>query len=357
MRRVVSILLLLFMMSALLAGCKFWSDEQVYIEPYRDNKELSQSAVIKVSTYKQLETTLVDAIHDFSGECTIAPAGVLQDSVESMLDRAITYVINDDPFGAYAVKRIDYEPGVSGGESVIAVRIEYLRQVTELLKIRSAADVAAAKEIVSQSLDNCETGVVIYLENYEDTDFVQYIADYAHDHPNMVMEVPQVVASAYPEEGDSRIVELLYTYQTSRDELRMMQQSVEPVFTSAELYVRGGDDHREKYDQLYSFLMERYTYKVETSITPAYSLLCHGVGDCRAFANVYAAMCRNAGLDCTVVSGTRDAEAWFWNRICIDGDYYYVDLLRCRDDGRFKLRKDTEMDGYVWDYSAQPRTV
>ena len=103
--------------------------------------------------------------------------------------------------------------------------------------------------------------------------------------------------------------------------------------------------------------MERYSYKVETSITPAYSLLCHGVGDCRAFANVYAAMCRKAGLECTVISGTRDAEAWFWNMIEIDGEYYYVDLLRCSQLGGFILRKDAEMKGYVWDYSAHPAAV
>ena len=44
--------------------------------------------------------------------------------------------------------------------------------------------------------------------------------------------------------------------------------------------------------------MERYDYRIETSITPAYSLLRHGVGDSRAFAVVYAAMCQQAGLEC-----------------------------------------------------------
>lgn len=357
MGRIISLFLVVCIISLLFAGCNFWSDEQVYIEPYQSNIDRPQSAVIDVGDYEQLKSSLIAAVRDFSEECTISPRESIADSVETMLDRAIAHLMNDDPFGAYAVKQIEYEPGLSGDKSVIAIKITYHRQKTELFKIRQTEDVSVAKTVVSQSLENCETGVVMYIENYEDIDFVQYIADYAHDHPDVVMEIPQVVASVYPERGDSRIVELLYTYQTSRDELRLMQESVKPVFTSAELYVRGSEDHREKFGQLYSFLTERYAYKVETSITPSYSLLSHGVGDCRAFADVYAAMCRNAGLDCTVVSGTRDAEAWFWNRICIDGEYYYIDLLHCRETGEFAIYKETEMDGYVWDYSAQPRTV
>ena len=72
---------------------------------------------------------------------------------------------------------------------------------------------------------------------------------------------------------------------------------MKPVFESAVLYVSGDGAEKQKFSQLYAFLMERFDYKVETSITPAYSLLRHGVGDSRAFATVYAAMCRLAGLE------------------------------------------------------------
>ena len=107
----------------------------------------------------------------------------------------------------------------------------------------------------------------------------------------------------------------------------------------------------EKYAQLSSFLTERFDYQYDTSITPSYSLLCHGVGDSRAFAVVYAAMCQRSGLDCQVVSGTRAGDAWFWNIICDDGIYYHVDLIQ---NSGFRKLSDQEMAGYVWDYSAYP---
>ena len=100
--------------------------------------------------------------------------------------------------------------------------------------------------------------------------------------------------------------------------------------------------------------MERFDYKQETSITPAYSLLRHGTGDSRAFAQIYAAMCRDSGLTCMSVTGTREGEPWTWN-IILDGEaYYHVDLLRCSEIGKYQEWTDEEMEGYVWDYSAYP---
>ena len=131
-----------------------------------------------------------------------------------------------------------------------------------------------------------------------------------------------------------------------------MQGQVQRVFASASLYIGQDDEEAQKYAQLFSFLTERFAYQLETSITPSYSLLCHGVGDSRAFALVYAAMCRRAGLNCETVAGTKDGEIYTWNVIADGNAYYYVDLIRCSQNGRFYPARQWEMGGYVWDYSA-----
>ena len=115
------------------------------------------------------------------------------------------------------------------------------------------------------------------------------------------------------------------------------------------------ENPREKYEKIFAFLMERLEeYQQETSLTPAYSLLLHGVGDTKAFAAVYSAICRSAKLECVVVTGTHSGEPWYWNIVCCDGVYYHVDLLKCKQLGRFMLETDGNMGGYVWDYSAYP---
>ncbi len=92
------------------------------------------------------------------------------------------------------------------------------------------------------------------------------------------MELPQLSVGTYPELGPSRVMEMKFTYQTSRDALRSMQNQVQRVFASASLYISRDDAQAQKFAQLFSFLMERFDYELEASITPTYSLLCHGVG-------------------------------------------------------------------------------
>ena len=206
---------------------------------------------------------------------------------------------------------------------------------------------------VRTALDDHASRVAVLVNQYTETDFDQLIQDYARENPQKVMEVPQVSEGIYGS-GRARVVELSFTYQNSREALRQMQAQVKPVFEAAALYVSGQGSQRQKLSQLYGFLMERFDYKQETSITPAYSLLRHGTGDSRAFAQVYAAMCRDAGLTCLTVTGTRDGEPWTWN-IVRDGEgFYHVDLLRCSEGGRYRECTDEEMEGYVWDYSEYP---
>ena len=67
---------------------------------------------------------------------------------------------------------------------------------------------------------------------------------------------------------------------------------------------------------------------------------------------VYGAMCRQAGLECRVISGTRNGEAWYWNLIRADDRWLHVDLLEASSQGGFIYLENDQMEGYVWDYSA-----
>jgi transglutaminase/protease-like cytokinesis protein 3 len=270
------------------------------------------------------------------------------------MEMAANAILISNPIAAYAVEEIACELGTNSGQSAIAVNITYLHDKKEILKISRVRNVASGKTVIAEKLDSCADSVVLFIENYTQTDFVQMVEDYADENPHIVMETPEVKVNTYPESGASRVVELKFIYQTSRELLRSYQYQVERLFTSAALYVNADAAASERLSQLYSFLMQLEDYEVNTSITPAYSLLRHGQGDSKAFATVYAAMCREAGMSCRVVTGTRRGEAWYWNRVKVDGEYYYLDLLASNEYGEFLLRKSEEMLGYVWDYSVYP---
>lgn len=336
-----------------LSGCSVFDGQYVRVTPHKMPTSGSASQAYTVDSDRALREALESLAASGTEKSVIYVEGFPLEKMESTMESAKKYLCSSDPVGTYAVERFDYQIGSNNGRDAVAVDIGYRRSPAEIQRIAKVVDIEDARQTVLKALSSCEARVVMLIRAYTDTDFTQMVRDLAQMNPQTVMEIPQVTEGIYGKTG-SRVVELSFTYENSRDSLRLMQSQVRPIFDAATLYVSGDVADQQKYAQLYAFLMERFDYTVETSITPAYSLLRHGVGDSRAFATVYASMCRLAGLDCQTVTGTRWGDSWTWNIIRDNGRYYHVDLLRCSTSGGFRENLDSAMGGYVWDYSAYP---
>lgn len=351
MRKIICLLLACL----ILGGCSYIIDgAYVSIKPHEQQGSPMQSASVSATDYETLCSVLENLVAVGTMRAVINVGGYDQDLVAADMERAVAYITDVYPLGAYAVEGIIHEIGLGGGTPAISVEISYIHGRAELRQIRNVKDMAGAQSHIGEALQNFDTGLVLLVEEYAQTDIAQIVADFAEENPDLVMESPQVAVGLYPEEGAQRVVELNFTYQTSRDALRQMRSQVQRIFESASLYINSDSSDARKYEQLYTFLMERFDYQLETSLTPSYSLLSHGVGDSKAFAAVYSAMCRQAELECRIITGTRGGEPHCWNMIYVDGYYYHVDLLESSASGRFQKRTDAEMTGYVWDYSAYP---
>lgn len=347
------ILCLLAALCLLLAGCGLLDGSYVHVTPHQEQTDDGDTEVVSASDYQQLRSVVEEMVASGTESGVINVAGFDQEVVEKHMSAVAYHIRETYPIGAYAVEEISYEVGTNSGRPAIAVTITYRHSRVEIQKIRRVQTMEKAESAIGDALEDCAASVVLQVESYEETDFSQIVEDYAEAHPDTVMETPLVAAGIYGS-GNAKVVELTFTYQTSRDSLRSMQSQVKTVFDSAALYVSGEGSENQKLSQLFGFLMERFDYTLETSITPAYSLLRHGVGDSRAFAVVYAAMCRQAGLECLIVTGTRNGDPWAWNIVQDNGNYFHVDLLRGSASGGFREYLDSEMSGYVWDYSAYP---
>lgn len=344
---------LLILCALMLGGCS-WPDGNYHsVTPHREQTGGIRTENLTVSNYEELLDAMEAVVSKGAESSVINVVNYDSFQLEENLPNASYYIRKVYPIGAYAVESMSYEVGSNTGKTAIALNITYRHSRTEIRKIRKVQDAAAVQKLVGEALENFDTVLVLQMEEFEKLDVTQIVQNYAMEHPETVMEVPRVNEEIHGN-GESRVLELTFFYQTGREALRNMQAQVKPVFDSAVLYVSGEGAESQKFSQLYAFLMERFDYKEETSITQAYSLLRHGVGDSRAFATVYAAMCRAAGLECIVVTGTRGGEPWTWNIICEDGYYWHLDLLRCNENGQFQKKLDADMEGYVWDYSAYP---
>ena len=355
MKRLIPIILLA---ALLLSGCSAWaSGDYHHVVPHKDNSGSTNNSNVAVSNYRGLYVALANLVENGTESGIIFVPRYNQDQVASDMEMAANAILISNPIAAYAVEEIECELGTNSGQSAIAVNITYLHDKKEILKISRVRNVASGKTVIAEKLDSCADSVILYIENYTQTDFVQLVEDYADENPHIVMETPEVKVNTYPEVGLTRVVELKFIYQTSRELLRSYQNQVERIFTSAALYVNADAAASEKQAQLYSFLMQLEDYEINTSIIPAYSLLRHGQGDAKAFATVYAAMCRESGMNCLVVTGTRWGEAWYWNLVEDETGWHHVDILRCAGEAGYQTRTDAEMEGYVWDYAAYPAST
>lgn len=352
MRRLSVIILALCL---LLTGCGWMDGSYSSVTPHQQHSGGNESTVESADSYLQLRTALENMVLTGTESGVISVAEIPQDRLEEFLDMAVRYVRDSFPMGAYAVENISCEIGTLGGSTALAVDIQYLHERQEILSVRQVADMEEARKLIGTALSQYDPGLVMLIGDYQFTDIHQMVEDYAEENPGAVMEIPETSAQLYPNSGRQRILELKFTYQSSRDSLRAMEDTVTRVFNSAALYVSHDATDHQKLSQLYSFLMERFSdYQIKTSITPAYSLLNHGVGDSNAFAVVFAEMCQRAGVESHVVVGTRRGEPWSWNIVLEDGYYYHVDLLSCRQWGGYHPTNDGQMEDYVWDYSAYP---
>ena len=348
------IFILVMVASLFFSGCSLFSDSYVSVTPHQESADESEYKVATATTYIELRTAFVELVHSGAETGIIHVADYNTVLLDQGLEDAVKYVQKYDAIGAYAVDTITYEKGTSGVVPAVAVTVHYRHDRSEIQKIQIVRDSDGLWKRIEPVLARCDAGMVVLVEKYLDRDWIQLVEDYAAQNPDVVMEVPQVICEVYPDNGDDRVVSLKFTYQNSRTDLRQMQSQVQPIFNSAVMYASGGSDY-QKLSRLYAFLMERFDeYQLKTSITPAYSLLHHGVGDSRAFAMVYAQMCRKAGIDSYIVTGTYLGERWSWNMVESDGNFYHVDLLRSNETGGFVLQADAQMEDYVWDYSAYP---
>ncbi len=343
---------LILLLALMLSGCSWMDGEYHSVKPHAsDGNKLAEDAVT-VSDFIELRDALEDVVASGRVQSTIYISGFSLEDVDQYMTSAIMYVKEDTAIGAYAVDEITYEGGNSGGNPAIAVEVQYLHSRQELLRIKTVNNTDGAKSLIASALRNYESSATIKVKDYQTFDVDQFVAEYANENPHLCMEIPQVSAATYPKQGAERVVEVFFTYQNSREMLKGMQEMVSPIFQAAEVYVRTSDDEAQKYEQLHAFLMERFDYKIETSITPVYSLLRYGVGDSKAIAMVYNIMCQNANLECHVVSGTKNGEAYYWNLIHFGDTDYHVDLLECAAAEEFQAKIADEMTGYVWDYSS-----
>lgn len=134
---------------------------------------------------------------------------------------------------------------------------------------------------------------------------------------------------------DNYMLEAVYENPALADKLNEEQTNVMRFLRekTAQLV----NDNMSQYDKekaIHDFIVANYRYDIEGLEANTLTLRSHSVtglvsdgkGVCEAYANMFMLMCRMAGLDCTVATGKLNNVDHAWNVICINGEYYHVDV-------------------------------
>ncbi|MBQ3216511.1 MAG: transglutaminase domain-containing protein, partial [Oscillospiraceae bacterium] len=333
MKKIAALFLLLALFLGLAACDRLVMDDYYLSSPHSEQPSQQQEPQQEdvpptVTNRTELRGAMLSFIRDWTEQGTILISRY-SGNVSEDLQETLDYVTREDPMGAYAVDYMDAEFDGTNQNGSISVNIVFRRSAAEMDAIITVNGNSVAYAKIQQALIAYDSSLTLRIRNYQPTDFEAYIQKYCIEHPETIIALPVLSAEVYPSEGETRILELHFSYPVPRDEMRMMQTSVSTILSSATSYIRSGQTDLERAELLYRFLTTRFDYSLSETVPtmPAYSLLCEGIAHGLSFASVFYAQCESVDIDCIIVSGQKDGQEHYWNLLRIEEEYYHVDLM------------------------------
>lgn len=323
------------------------------------------STTVWVETYPEL----VDAIFSLVSEHR--ESGVIRlrnwkGNVRQNLSDACDEVSHDDPLGAYAVDRIKPEFVRIATYYEATVSIDYRRTAEQVASVNTVAGSGAIRGELRDALTSFvpETAFrVNYFDQAQGDDYIPRLIRQAYyDSPAAALGLPEAVVNLYPESGQQRVVEVLFTYP---EEPELLREKSQALTSAAQVLVdpyRTGLRDSALIPVLYRALRE-HTGLGEAQDAPlpapsvsgstAYAALVEAQADSEGLALAYKLLCDLAGVECTVVDGTLEGTPRFWTIVTVEQNVHrHVDPSRAEG----LLLTDTQMSesGFVWDTQEYP---
>lgn len=341
-------------LALMLSGCGIVSNRYVNTKAHTDSYAQPEKAEAQtVATRQELENAMLTLIHSGVKEAELNATNYSGDFVADFAE-VQEDILSTDPESAYMVESISKRITAVDPYYKLNLLFCYRRAPMDAENAQTVSESGKrVEDIVAEAMERCEEKLLLRFDDYHTTDFNAIAEEYFENNLLCVMAKPSITARSYPATGSARLMELSFTYSglAGKPTLEGMRSSVDTIMDSAEGYVKGTMTEMEKAMLLYSFLAERFDYKVEPSTTPAYDMLFSGIADSHTFSAVYYAMCERAGLECTEVSGTKDAEPYNWVILELGAGTWHVDPLSDEQAGRRSLQflTDSQMVGYEWE--------
>ena len=194
--------------------------------------------------------------------------------------------------------------------------------------------------------------LLINASSYTEDGMAELVRSVYTSYPLSLPKKPDVSVNLYTGTGMQRLYEITLDYGVDEEEQESFRSSVGKLGSLFDAQTRRLDEpHRAL--AACEYLVANCHYDAH-GYDSAYSALSYGYAGSEGIALAYTELCRQLGIDCTVVYGQLDWADHCWNVIRLDGDYYHVDVTACIDGGIEAgfLKNDEAMWGsYRWNAS------
>lgn len=356
MKRVISVLLLCALLCGVGTGCGSLFDRSFSsVTPHQEQAASDEdAAVLRAENYADLvscvqhfvsmgQTTGTVHVYKYSGD------------IEADLEAAAAEVLTEDPLGAYALKDIEFRYSRIVSYYECTFDFTYRRTREDMASIVSAYGTASIRDLLQQAMSNFNYTLTIRTASYyADQSSLHTLAREAYySSPATALGYPGIAISVYPETGNTRIVEISFTYEYLNRET-MLQWAQEVTAAAAQMAGQDSAADRNVAWQLCSRLADNTEFDPEGS-SSVYSALCQGQADSEGIALAYLLLCQRSGISCQLVQGTLEGVPHWWNLITLGDVSWQLDVTRENGAEGF-LHTDGEMEalGYNWSREDYP---
>ncbi len=351
------LMLILALCTSLCACARIVPTEYVSVKPHSDDaSSVQEHDAARAENFSELKRAIRGFVQD-GAENGIVRIYTYDGDVEEDLTLAAYQVSREDALGAYAVDYMTHRVTrfISYYEIEFDITFRRTKQQLERIEYVPFAASLRTQQQVEAALERHDAQLALHVARYAEHDYLPLVRAYYDNHADTMMAMPDLRVATYPETGDTRIVELGFTYPASVQEISRMRQDVTDTLDAAEVYVRYRENEFERANLLFTYLLGRFTYQKGESDTPMYAFLCEGVATSEGAAKGWQELCDRSGITCLTVHGVRGGEEYWWNIIELGGRWQHVDILRdVLETKMLTARYDSDMGNYYWDGEDLP---
>lgn len=122
---------------------------------------------------------------------------------------------------------------------------------------------------------------------------------------------------------------IIYAYKNSDSSFLTERQKImyDKYISILNACVEPGGSNYENEMAVHDYLIDNITY--DSSITThfnAYEALTEGRAVCAGYAECFRTLMELQGIECITISGTAEGESHMWNAVCLDNEWYQVDV-------------------------------